>query len=66
MPVNAGIEVEQLSEMVHEVNATEVRREDKLSDKVQYYDREKEQLRNALDPVPMEPVKVSKEKTQER
>ena len=66
MPIDAGIEVEQLSEMVQEVNATEVRREDKLSDKVQYYDREREQLRNALDPVATEPAKVPKEKTQER
>lgn len=66
VPVDAGIEVEQLSEMVQEVNATEVRREDKLSDKVQYYDREREQLRNALDPVATEPAKVPKEKTQER
>ena len=40
---------------------------DKLSDKVQYYDREKEQLRNALEPSEKEiERKAPKEKTQER
>lgn len=68
VPVNAGLEVEMLSAMVHEVNENEVSAQDKLSDKVQYYDREKEQLRNALDPVEKERElsKIPKEKTQER
>ena len=68
MPVSAGVELEMLSAMVHEVNATEVSSQDKLSDKVQYYDREREQLRNAFEPAEkeMEVAKVPKEKTQER
>lgn len=41
MPVSAGMDVEMLSAMVREVNETEVSAQDKLSDKVQYYDREK-------------------------
>lgn len=44
VPVSAGVELEMLSAMVHEVNATEVSPQDKLSDKVQYYGREREQL----------------------
>ena len=68
MPVSAGVELEMLSAMVHEVNATEVSPQDKLSDKVQYYDREREQLRNAFESAEkeIEVAKVPKEKTQER
>ena len=68
VPVSAGMDVEMLSTMVREVNATEVSAQDKLSDKVQFYDREREQLRNALEPAEkeMEDAKAPKEKTQER
>ena len=68
MPVSAGVELEMLSAMVHEVNETEVSPQEKLSDKVQYYDREREQLRNAFEPVEKETevAKVPKEKAQER
>ena len=68
MPVSAGVELEMLSAMVHEVNETEVSPQEKLSDKVQYYDREREQLRNAFEPAEKETeiAKTPKEKTQER
>lgn len=68
VPVNADVDLEMLSELVHDVNETMVSSQDKLSDKVQYYDRVKEQLRNALEPVEkeVEHVKPPKEKAQER
>lgn len=68
VPVSAGMDAKELNTMVREINAAEVSIQDKLSDNVQYYDREREQLRNALDPVPKEvdEVKKSKEKKQER
>ena len=67
VPVDAGINLDVLSAMVSDVNAAEVSVNDKLSDKVQYYDREKEQLRNALEPSEKEiERKAAKEKTQER
>lgn len=68
IPVNADVELEMLSAMVHEVNENEVSPQEKLSDKVQFYDREREQLRNAFESEApeMEHVKSPKEKTQER
>ena len=68
VPVDAGIELGILCGMVEEINWTEVSIEDKLSDQVQYYDREKEQLRNALESTEkeVENKKAPREKEQER
>lgn len=40
MPDNGSMQLSELEAMVREVNATQVAPEDRLSDKVQYYDRE--------------------------
>ncbi len=48
LPEKEGLIPEFLECMVKEINKTKVEREDFLSDKVLYYDREKEQLRIAL------------------
>ena len=68
VPVDAGIDLGVLSAMVRDVNAAEVSVYDKLSDKVQFYDREKELLRSALEPSEkeMKSGKSTKEKDSER
>ena len=40
LPDNGSMQLSELEAMVREVNATQVAPEDRLSDKVQYYDRE--------------------------
>ena len=47
IPENAGLTTRELSDMVHEINQTEVMEVDRLSDKVQFYDREAAGLENA-------------------
>ena len=68
VPVSNGATVEELNNMVKEVNETVVSPQEKLSDHVQYYDREKEQLRRAAEPAEKEVAvaKAPKEKEQER
>lgn len=44
VPDNGNMQLAELEDMVREVNATQVAREDRLSDKVQYYDRETKTL----------------------
>jgi hypothetical protein len=54
--------------MVKEVNETIVTSQEKLSDHVQFYDREKEQLKNVVELVEKESevTKAPKEKEKER
>ena len=47
IPENAGLTTRELSNMVHEINQTEVAAVDRLSDKVQFYDREAAIIENA-------------------
>ena len=47
IPENAGLTTRELSDMVHEINQTEVAAVDRLSDKVQFYDREAAIIENA-------------------
>ena len=47
IPENAGLTTRELSDMVHEINQTEVAAVDRLSDKVQFYDRETAIIENA-------------------
>lgn len=47
IPENAGLTTRELSDMVHEINQTEVMEVDRLSDKVQFYDREAAVIENA-------------------
>lgn len=44
MPAKEDMDVKKLSNMVSEINMTEVSLQDKLSDKVQYFDREQGRL----------------------
>lgn len=44
LPDNGNMQLAELENMVREVNATQVAPEDRLSDKVQYYDREAKTL----------------------
>lgn len=52
IPEKEGMEPQSLEGMVKEINQKYVDREDFLSDKVMYYDKEKEQLRLAIPDAP--------------
>ena len=52
LPEGAGKTAEELEQMVRGVNRESVSKEDFLSNKVLFYDREKEQLRTALPNIP--------------
>ncbi|MCM1235845.1 MAG: DUF5688 family protein [Ruminococcus flavefaciens] len=64
LPEGAGMTAEGLEQMVRAVNAEAVSREDFLSDKVMFYDREKEQLRLALPEMP--DLQIGEKKGMER
>lgn len=52
VPEDVGISAVELEQMVRDINQEAVSREDFLSNKVMFYDREKEQLRIALPEIP--------------
>lgn len=64
VPESAGMTAEDLEQMVQTVNGEVVLKEDFLSNKVLFYDREKEQLRIALPEIP--DLQIGEKKGMER